>query len=98
VSYTLRPRPRLTLNTDGHRHPRENLLTGITAAAAVISLVCAFAPSLHLLGAWAGVVGVISGGVAQYLSATTAERMVIVPSLIGSAVGLAFGLHNGGLW
>ena len=98
MSYTLHPRPHLTLNTDGHRHPRENLLTAITLVAAVVSLVCAFAPSLHLLGGWAGVVGVLTGGVAQYLSATTAERMVIVPSLIGSAVGLAFGLHNGGLW
>ena len=97
MAHTLQ-RPHLTLNTDGQRHPRENALTLLTAVAAVVALACAFVPSLHLLGSWAGVVGILSGGLAQYLSATTAERMVVVPALVGSAVGLAFGLHNGGLW
>ncbi|HSF26335.1 MAG TPA: hypothetical protein VLC50_02335 [Actinomycetes bacterium] len=98
MAHTLHPRPRLTLNTDGHRHPRENTLTAITLVAAIISLTCAFVPSWHLLGGWAGLIGMLTGGVAQYLSATTAQRMIVVPALIGSAVGLAFGLHNGGLW
>jgi hypothetical protein len=87
-----------TLNTDGRPHPRENALTTVTVVAAVVAVACAFVPSLHVLGSWAGIVGMLVGGLAQYLSATTAERMVVVPAIIGSALGLAFGLVNGGLF
>lgn len=88
----------LTLNTDGRRHPRENLLTIVAAGAAAISIVCAFVPALHILGGWTGIVGLLLGGVAQYLSATTAERWIIVPAIVASGVGLAFALDYGGLW
>lgn len=88
--------PHVTLNTDGQRHPRENALAAVAVALAVVSLLCAFAPDLHFVGSAAGLVGVLVGVFDQYVSATRAERMVIVPAIVGSALGLALGVANGG--
>ena len=60
-------------------------------------LALAFA-DLHVLGTVTGALGVLLGIYDQYLSATTAERWVIVFGLGASGVGLALGLANGGLW
>ena len=64
----------------------------------LIAVICAFFPSAHVVGAWAGLVGLLVGAYAQYRSETTAERWVIIVATIASAVGLAIGLANGGLW
>ncbi|MGZ4593122.1 MAG: hypothetical protein ACXV3C_04600 [Actinomycetes bacterium] len=88
----------VTLNTDGQAHPIENVLTFAVAIFATIAIICAFFPSAHLVGSWAGVLGVATGIYAQYRSATTAERFVIIVGWGASAVGLAFNLVNGGLW
>ena len=87
--------PRVTLNTDGQRHPRENALAAVAVALAVVSLLCAFAPDLHFVGSATGLVGVLVGVFDQYVSATRAERMVIVPAIVGAALGLALGVVFG---
>lgn len=84
-------------NTDGKPHPLENTLTAITAVLGVIAIAtCAFR-GLHMLASWSGLAGVVTAAFAQYRSATTAERFVIVVAGGAAAVGLGIGLAHGGL-
>jgi len=91
-------RSHITLNTDGRRHPRENTLAFVCVALAVVSLLTAFDRGLHFVGALTGLGGVLVGIYDQYISATTAERWVIVPGLGASAVGLALAIAHGGFF
>jgi hypothetical protein len=88
--------PHVTLNTDGRRHPRENTLTVLTFALGAVSLLCA-ALSLHPLGAAVGLAGLIVGAYAQLVSATTAERWLIVFGAGAAFVGLGVNLAFAGL-
>jgi hypothetical protein len=91
-------RDRITLNTDGRPHPRENALTALTVVCGVVALGCAFSSSLHVAGSWLGLTGVLSGLYGQLISATTAERMVLVTSLGASAVGWGLNMAHGGFF
>jgi hypothetical protein len=88
--------PRVTLNTDGRRHPVENALTALTVFLGVVALLCAFSPSLHSIGSFVGLAGILVGLYTQLISATTAERMVLVTFLGASAVGFALNMAHGG--
>ncbi|WP_371480402.1 hypothetical protein [Kitasatospora sp. NBC_00315] len=90
--------PALTLNTDGHRHPRENTLVGVTALLGVLAFTTSFFYDLHLLTALAGLFGVIAGMWGQFISVTTAERFVLVIATGMSAWGFYLGIAHGGLW
>ncbi|KWW97840.1 hypothetical protein TH66_20645 [Carbonactinospora thermoautotrophica] len=83
---------------DGRRHPRENALTASTIVLAVVALVCATNQTLHIPGSWAGLAGMVLGFSTQLISASTAQRMLIVPALGASFVGLYLNMFNGGLW
>ena len=85
------------LNTDGFSHPRENAATLLTTSFAIAAGICAMIPSLHLLASLAGIAGLATGGYAQMISATTAERVVNVCAMTVSGIGLLFGLAHGGL-
>jgi len=99
VSQTVSPRQHtFTLNTDGRPHPMANSLALLAACFAVIAVVCAWFPSMHLLGSWAGLVGLGTGLWSQMISATTAERWINVSAMILSGLGLMFGLAHGGLY
>jgi len=89
-------RPHLTLNTDGRRHPVENALTALTVLLGVVALACTLSESLHVIGSWAGLVGVIVGLYGQLRSATTAERFVLVIFLGAAAVGFGLNMAHGG--
>ena len=91
-------RHHFTLNTDGRPHPLENTGSVLTAVFGVVAAVCAFIPSMHLLGSWTGLAGLATGLWAQMISATTAERFINVSAMIVSGVGLLFGLAHGGLY
>lgn len=86
----------LTLNTDGRRHPRQNALALLAVLGSLTAVVCAFLPTLHVIGFWAGIVGIASAGAGQYISDLTSERWVYVISLIGCGMGVAFALVHGG--
>lgn len=88
----------LTLNTDGRPHPVANSLAVFAACCAVLSAVCAWYPSTHVVGAWSGLVGLVTALWSQMISATTAERFINVSAMIVSGVGLLFGLAHGGLY
>jgi hypothetical protein len=96
--WTRLPRPlHRLINTDGRRHPTENALAFLSLGLAVVSLVSATQPSWHVAGSWAGLVGALVGGFDQYISKTRGERWIIVVGLVGSALGFALNVANGGL-
>ncbi len=95
--------PRVTLNTDGQRHPLENLLSLFTLVAGLVACVIGFLanyvvtqPWAHI-ATWLGLAALVVGLYSQLVSATRQERMLIVTGLVAGFVGLALGLGNGGL-
>ncbi|MER7579912.1 hypothetical protein [Kitasatospora sp. NPDC097691] len=90
--------PALTLNTDGHPHPRENTLVALTAVFGVIAFITSFFYNLHLLTSWTGLAGLVTGFWGVFVSVTTAERFVLMVSLGASGVGFYLGIARGGLW
>jgi hypothetical protein len=86
----------LGMDSDEQSHPRENRLVVVTVVLAIIALGCSFVESLHILASIAGLLGMIVGLWAQMVSATTAQRWIIVIALGAATIGFAFGLANGG--
>ncbi len=92
-----RPRQRrIRMNTDGERHPLENVLTAFTLAAGVVAFATGFVVSQHLLATVLGLAALVVGLYAQMISATRPERIIIVTGLVAAFVGLALGLAHGG--
>jgi len=90
-------RPHMTLNTDGRPHPRENGLAAATVLLGVVSVALTTAHGMHAVGAWTGAVGGLTGAWGQMVSATTAERFLVVFGLGLCFVGVALNLSHGGL-
>lgn len=88
-------RPHLTLNTDGRAHPRENALAVTTLLLGLVT-VLATAVGAYPVGVAAGLLGSAVGAWAQLVSATTAERWLIVFGAGASFVGLGLSLAFGG--
>ncbi|MDP9864082.1 MULTISPECIES: hypothetical protein [Streptosporangium] len=89
---------RFRLNSDGRRHPVENVLSVVTLACGLIAFLSAFVPSAHAVGAWLGTVGFFGGLYSQYVSATTAERALNIVGIVASFVGVALGIYHGGFY
>lgn len=99
VSRRLRVRSfRLTLNSDGRRHPAQNILSVATVACGLVAFVCAFIPAAHAVAAWLGVAGFVVGLYSQYVSATTPERALNIVGIVASFVGLVLGIYHGGFF
>ena len=86
----------LTLNTDGKRHPLLNAAAAYTVVAGLVSLVLGMLAIQHIAGTILGVTGMMIGLLGQMMSATRAERMVIVFGIVASFVGMALGFGHGG--
>ena len=89
-------RARLTLNSDGERHPVENALTIFTFVGGLLAFVIGFVVSLHLLGTVLGLVVFLVGLYAQMVSNTREQRILIMTGIIGSFVGLGLSIAHGG--
>jgi hypothetical protein len=87
---------RVTLNSDGKRHPLENGLTAFTLAAGVAAFATAFVVTQHLVATSLGLASLAVGLYAQLISATRPERVVIVTGLVAAFVGVCLGLAHGG--
>ncbi|GAA1076513.1 hypothetical protein GCM10009665_79850 [Kitasatospora nipponensis] len=98
MAQSVRRTPPFTLNTDGHRHPRENTLVGIAAVPALLAFTTAFFHNLHLISSWSGLFGVLTALWGQFVSVTTAERFALMVSLVMAAVGFYLGVAHGGLY
>jgi hypothetical protein len=88
--------PRITLNTDGKRHPIENGLAVFTLIAGIVAFPVGFFASQHMLASWAGIASLAVGLYAQMISATRNERVIIVTGLVAGFVGVALGIAHGG--
>ncbi|MFD5104675.1 hypothetical protein [Streptomyces cinereoruber] len=84
--------------TDGKPHPLQDTLVGVTLVLGVLAFVTAQFHSLHLLSSWAGLVGILTGGYGQFISATTRERFLLIVGLGAAAVGFYLGMAHGGLF
>src|SRR5215467_12932487 len=91
-----RPRPHLTLNTDGKRHPVLNAAAAYSVIAGLTSFVLGMYNVQHIAGTTLGVTGFVIGLIAQMMSATRASRMVIVFGIVASFVGMGLGFAHGG--
>jgi hypothetical protein len=88
--------PRLTLNTDGKPHPLENALTVFTLVAGIVAFALGFIVRAHLVATVLGMAAFGVGLYAQLISATRAERMVIVVGVTAGFVGMGLGIAHGG--
>ncbi|KOX38538.1 MULTISPECIES: hypothetical protein [unclassified Streptomyces] len=84
--------------TDGKPHPLQDALVGVTLVLGVLAFVTAQFHGLYLLSSWAGLVGILTGGYGQFISATTRERFLLIIGLGASAVGFYLGMAHGGLF
>ncbi|MER5644959.1 hypothetical protein [Streptosporangium sp. NPDC002524] len=87
---------RFRLNSDGRRHPLENVLSVGTILCGLIAFVTGFIPSAHPVASFLGVLGFVGGLYSQYISATTPERALNIVGIVASFVGVAFGIRHGG--
>jgi hypothetical protein len=83
------------LHAHDRPHPREEALAWATLVVGVVSFGLACAGGF-MLGLVLGVVGAVLGLYSQLVSATTAERWVILPGLALSALGI--GLNMFFMW
>jgi hypothetical protein len=88
--------PRLTLNTDGQRHPLLNVVTVFVCLAGIAAFAISLVVHLHVVATCLGIVTFGVGLWAQMVSATREERILIVTGLVGAFVGMGLGLAHGG--
>ncbi|WP_327067977.1 hypothetical protein OG500_19805 [Kitasatospora sp. NBC_01250] len=98
MAQTIRRFPAFTLNTDGHTHPRENTLVGLTVIFGLVAFITSFWHGLNMLTSWTGLGGIVTGLWGQFISVTTSERFVLVIALAASAFGFGIALAHGGLF
>jgi hypothetical protein len=105
VAGTVRSRPgQNILNSDGRRHPVENIMTIFTLlvglAAFVLGMVVRnvphLVPAVHVIATAGGLAAMLVGLYAQMVSSTREQRVLIVTGIIAGFVGLALGLSKGG--
>lgn len=87
---------RLTLNSDGRRHPLLNAATAYTFLAGIASFVTGMINPDHIAATALGLTGFGVGLLAQMKSATREERTFIIVGIVASFVGLALGMAHGG--
>jgi hypothetical protein len=87
---------RITLNSDGKRHPVENSLTAFTFVAGIVAFATGLMVRYHLAATIAGGAGFCVGMYAQMVSATREQRVFIVAGIIAAFVGLGLGVAHGG--
>jgi hypothetical protein len=91
------------LNSDGQRHPVENVLTFVTLVIGLISFALGLivrnahtGPAVHITATATGLLACLVGLYVQMISATRNQRVLIVAGIIAGFVGLAIGLSRGG--
>ena len=88
--------PRLTLNSDGQRHPLENALTAFTFVIGIAAFAIGFIVRAHAAGTVLGIVGFAVGLYAQMVSATREQRVFIMAGIIAAFVGMGLSIAHGG--
>jgi hypothetical protein len=89
-------RARVTLNSDGQRHPVENVLTAFTFVVGILAFAVGFIVRAHLAGSVLGLVAFVVGLYAQLVSNTREQRVLIMAGIIAAFVGLGLSIAHGG--
>lgn len=97
MAQAVRHNPLSMLLADRRAHPMENSLAAVTIVLGVIAFATALWPGLHVLSAWTGLAGILTGAWGQFISATTGERFALIIGLGGAAFGFYLGMAHGGL-
>jgi hypothetical protein len=91
------------LNSDGQRHPVQNVLTLFTLVVGLISFVLGLivrnahpGAAVHIIATGTGLAALLVGLYVQMVSATREQRVLIVAGMIAGFVGVAIGLSRGG--
>lgn len=85
-----------TLNSDGQRHPVINSAAAYAVLAGIASMVMGLLSVAHIAGSVLGVSAFLVGLLAQMVSATRDQRMVIVCGIVAAFVGMGLGIAHGG--
>jgi hypothetical protein len=87
---------RLTLNSDGRRHPLLNAVACFTLVAGVVAFALGLFHSQHFIPTILGMAafGVGLGG--QLVSATREERVLLMAGVVAGFVGMGLGIAHGG--
>jgi hypothetical protein len=85
------------VRNDGKPHPLQDTLAGITVVLGIIAIATCGFRGLHILASWTGLFGIFTAVWGQYISATTAERFLLIIGGGASAVGFGIALAHGGL-
>ena len=88
--------PRVSLNSDGERHPMENALTVFVFVIGIAALAVGFIVRTHLAGTVLGIVGFVIGLYAQMISITREQRVFIMAGIIAAFVGMGLSIAHGG--
>ena len=97
MAQAARHNPVSLLLDDRKAHPLENTFAAATLLLGAVAFMTAMWHGLHVVSAWTGLVGIITGAWGQFISATTVERFALIIGLGGAAVGFYLGMANGGL-
>jgi uncharacterized membrane protein HdeD (DUF308 family) len=91
------------LNSDGQRHPVQNVLTIFTLVVGLISFVLGLivrnahpGEAVHIIATATGLLAILVGLCVQMVSSNRNQRVLIVTGIIAGFVGLAIGVSRGG--
>jgi hypothetical protein len=88
--------PRVTLNSDGRRHPLLNATAAFVVIAGVVSFVLGLIVKAHLPATILGMAAFGFGMLGQLYSATREERIILISGVVAGFVGMGLGIAHGG--
>jgi hypothetical protein len=88
--------PRISLNSDGERHPLLNATAAFVILAGIASFVLGLIVRAHLAATILGILAFGIGMLGQLYSATREERIVLISGVVAGFVGLGLGIAHGG--
>jgi hypothetical protein len=87
---------RVTLNSDGQRHPMENILTISVFLAGLLAFAIGFIVRVHFAATLIGLLAFVIGLYAQLVSNTREQRVLIMAGMIAAFVGAGLAIAHGG--
>jgi hypothetical protein len=87
---------RLTLNTDGKRHPLLNSAVAFTFVFGVLAFPLGLIVRDHLIASVVGILAFAVGMTTQLLSATREQRILVMAGVVAGFVGMGLGIAHGG--
>jgi hypothetical protein len=88
--------PTISLNSDGQRHPLLNAVTAFVCLAGITAFAISLVVKLHFAATVIGMAAFAVGLVAQMMSATREERVLIMTGIVFGFVGMGLGIAHGG--